>query len=121
MATLLSLLLLGNQTVPVSDRIPELNVEVLCKNTTATDKAQGIVLAQSYDACMNDETTARKQLATFWSANSGSARDRCEGEAEAGAIESYVDLLTCLQMSDWANPAWKATSLRGASKSRNAK
>jgi hypothetical protein len=48
-ATLLSLVLLGNQTVPVSDRLPQLNVEAMCKTTTATDKAQGIVLAQSYD------------------------------------------------------------------------
>jgi hypothetical protein len=70
---------------------------------------------------MSDETIAQKQLATLWSTNSGSVRDRCEAEAEAGAIQSYVDLLTCLQMADWANPASKATPLRGASKSRNAK
>jgi hypothetical protein len=121
-AALLSLALLGNQTVLVSDRVPALNVEAMCKVTTADDKAQGIVLAQSFDSCMNDETAARKQLATLWPANSGSVRDQCEGEAVAGGIQSYVDLLTCIQMADWANPASKVKAIlvHGASKNRNA-
>jgi len=121
-AALLSLALLGNQTVLVSDRVPQLNVEASCKETTATDKSMGLALPQSFESCMNDETAAQKQLVTLWPANPGSVRDQCEGEAVAGGIQSYVDLLTCIQMADWANPTSKvkATPLRGASKNRNA-
>ena len=121
-AALLSLALLGGQPVVlVSDRIPELNVEGLCKATTAADKAMGLVLAQSYEACMRDETTARQQLTAIWQANRSPVRDNCEGEAVAGGSQSYVDLLTCIQMTDDANPSLQRTQLRGASKSRNAK
>ena len=120
-AALLSLVLLENQAALASDRVPQLNVEAMCKATTATDKAMGLVLAQSYKSCMRDETTARKRLAAVWQANPGSVRDQCEGEAVAGGIQSYVDLLTCMQMADLANPALQAASLRGASKNQNAK
>lgn len=111
---LLSMALLGGQPVtPVSDRVPQLNVEALCKATTADDKATGLALPQSYEDCMRDERTAQQQLVVVWNANPGPLRDRCEGEAVAGGSESYVDLLVCLQMADWAK------QLRGASKNRN--
>jgi hypothetical protein len=121
-AALLSLALLGSQPlITISDRIPELNVEALCKATTAADKAMGLALAQSYDGCMSDETAARQQLTAVWQANPASVRDRCEGEAVATGTQSYVDLLTCIQMTDEANPALQKTQLRGAGKNRNAK
>jgi len=120
-AALLSLALLGSQAVLASERVPELNVEATCKSTSATDKAMGLVLAQSFDACMRDETTAQKQLVSLWQTNPGSVRDECEGEAMAGNIQSYVDLLTCIQMADSVNADSQGTPLRGASKMRNAK
>jgi hypothetical protein len=119
-AALLSLALLGSQGMLVADRVPELNVEATCKATTATDKAAGLALAQSFEACMRDETTAQKQLVTLWQATSRTVRDECEGEATVGGIQSYVDLLTCIQMTDDANHPPQIT-LRGASKNRNAK
>lgn len=119
-AALLSLALLGSQSVLASDRVPKLNVEAMCKATAATDKAMGLALAQSFGACMRDENTAHQQLLTLWQKNPGSVRDECEGEATAGGIQSYVDLLTCMQMADWVTPASQATRLRGASKNRNA-
>ena len=118
---LLSAAFLGSQLVmPVSDRVPELNVEAQCKATSATDKAMGLALAQSFADCMRDETTAQKQLNTVWAASSGPVRDSCEGEAVAGGIASYVDLLTCIQMTEAANSLSPAPRLRGASKNRNA-
>lgn len=120
---LLSLALLGSQSVmiPVSDRVPHLKVEALCKETSATDKAMGLALAQSFEACMRDETAAQQQLTAIWQANPGSARESCEGEATVGDSQSYVDLLTCLQVAGIANPPAKGASLKGASKARNAK
>ena len=117
---LLSMAMLGGQLVtPVSDRIPKLNVEATCKASVATDKAMGLDLAQSYEDCMRDENAAQQQLASVWLANSNELRNRCEGEATAAGSDSYVDLLTCLQMADPAKSPAPVPALRGASKNRN--
>lgn len=56
-AALLSLALLGGQSaILVSDRVPHLRIEALCKATAADDKENGIVLGQSFENCMRDET-----------------------------------------------------------------
>ncbi|MDH2343463.1 hypothetical protein QCM77_31020 [Bradyrhizobium sp. SSUT18] len=117
---LLTLAMIGGQTtIPVSERVPQLNVEATCKATVATDKAMGLDLAQSYDDCMRDENSALQQLHSVWLTNSDSLRNRCEGEATAGGSDSYVDLLTCMQMADWAKSTPDAPKLKGASKNRN--
>lgn len=119
-ATLLSLALLtGQSVIPVSDRMPDLGVEALCKSTIATDKEMGLALPQSFEQCMHDEMTAKQQLSTIWQQTSSGIRDQCEGEAVAGGMQSYVDLLTCILMTDLANAQTAAPKLRGASKNRN--
>ena len=40
-------LLASPMVIPVSDRVPELKVEALCKATSETDKAMGLALAQT--------------------------------------------------------------------------
>jgi len=58
---LISLALLGSQpAIQVYDGVPNLKVEALCEATAADDKANGIVLGQSHESCMSDETTARR-------------------------------------------------------------
>ncbi|MDE5446440.1 hypothetical protein GWG65_34790 [Bradyrhizobium sp. CSA207] len=117
---LLSLaMMVGQPTISVSDRVPHFDVEALCKATVATDKAMGLALPESYDNCMRDENTALQQLKTVWLQNSDTLRNQCEGEATAGGSDSYVDLLTCIQMADWAKSAPDAPKLKGASKNRN--
>ena|SRR5215510_9687778 len=54
---------------------------------------------------MRDESATQQQLSALWPANPRTVRESCEIEAAAGAIQSYVDLLTCLQMADWDKPA----------------
>lgn len=122
-AALLSLALLGGQSaILVSDRVPHLRVEALCKATAEDDRENGIVLGQSFENCMRDETAAQQQLTAVWSSNAGAARDRCEAEAMIGDdSQSYVDLLTCMQEAGLTNTASPRASLRGASKNRNAK
>jgi hypothetical protein len=105
-ATLLALALLGSPAViPVSDRVPQFNVEALCQQTN----------------CMRDEKDAQQQLVTLWSTNPSGVRDRCEGEAVAAGAPSYVDLLTCLQMTDLVNSQSTGAPLKGGSKNRNKK
>ena len=104
---------------PTSDAVPKLNVEATCRGSVEADKAMGLALPQSYDKCMSDENSARDQLGPIWSSYSPAVRAQCEGEATAAGEASYVDLLTCLQMTDGsATPATNA--LRGASRKKKA-
>jgi hypothetical protein len=118
--TLLSIMVVGQLgnplAIPVGDRVPKLNVETSCKTVVDVDLTQ----QQSYDHCMNDENEAQKQLTSVWSSSPGPVRDQCEAEATAGGYDSYVDLLTCMQMStDWVDTQSPKVALRGASKKRN--
>ncbi|MGY4626595.1 hypothetical protein [Bradyrhizobium sp. USDA 4486] len=112
-------LLASHSLLPISDRVPELKVETLCKMTSETDKAMGLALAQSFADCMRDETAAQQQLGTMWATTKSTVRDTCEGEAVAAGSQSYVDLLTCIQMTETASALSSPPPLRGASKNRN--
>ena len=119
---LLSLALLGQPvTIPVSDKIPVLNVEASCKATTETDKAMGLTEAQSFSGCMDDEKDAQQKLSIMWADSPSDARNQCERTATTGGSQSYVELLTCLQAAYIvAHPDWHpGMPLRGASKDRN--
>jgi hypothetical protein len=83
---------------PVSDTIPKFNVEATCKGSLQADNEVGENLAQSFDKCMSDEMRAREQLGPIWSSYSPAVRTQCETEATIGQ-SSYVDLLTCMQMT----------------------
>ena len=104
--------------IPVGDRVPLINVEETCKATAATDKSMDLDLPQSVASCMRDENAAREQLAGVWSTYPASTRDRCEQEATLVGTGSYVDLLTCMQMTD-PSKLTPMPALKGASKNRN--
>jgi hypothetical protein len=104
---------------PISEAVPKLNVEVTCRGSVEADKAMGLALPQSFDKCMSDENSARQQLDTIWLSYSPTVRVQCEGEATAAGDPSYVDLLTCLQMSN-GSVTTSTTALRGASRKKKA-
>ncbi len=119
---LLSAALLTSQfTIPVSDRMPKLNVEALCKARSAGDKAMQLPEAQSVKDCVRDETDAKQKLSTLWGATSGPVRNRCEGDAVALGTQSYLDLLTCIQMAEDIKSSAPATASSGVRKKLNAK
>ncbi|MBR0693510.1 hypothetical protein JQ553_09800 [Bradyrhizobium lablabi] len=102
---------------PVADNVPKLNVEATCRASVEADKAMGLALPQTFDKCMSDENSARDQLGSIWSSYSPAVRAQCEGEATAVGEPSYVDFLTCLQMTD-GSITTAATTLRGASRKK---
>jgi hypothetical protein len=105
--------------IPVGDRVPVIDVQRSCKETGATNKAMDLDLSQSVANCLRDENSARLQLIGTWSTYSASIRDRCEKESTiTPGTASYVDLLTCVQMTDPSTIS-AAPDLRGASKNRN--
>lgn len=110
---------IANAQTPPRDGVPSLKAEANCKATQEIDKTLSV--AQSYEACMLDERTAQQQLGPVWPATPGAIRTQCYGEAVAGGIESYVDLLSCIQMNGFGQSSTPAASLRGASRNRNKK
>jgi hypothetical protein len=112
---------LGTQLlIHVSDNVPKLNVEATCKGSVESDKAMGLALPQSFDKCMSDENSALEQLRPIWPSYSASIQNSCIGEATGAGSDSYVDLLTCLQMNGGPNAITPATNLRGGSKRKPA-
>ena len=107
-------------TIPVSDKIPVLNVEALCKASVEDDKANGLTETQSFSDCVQDERDAQKQASDMWAKSPSDVRNQCEITATTGGSQSYVDLLTCLQAAYIvAHPDLPPEALRGASKDRN--
>lgn len=112
--TIVPTLLLGAQlVVPVSDQVPTLDVAVSCKAATKIAIAE----AQSYDACMADEKSAREQLVKTWHSYAASERTQCTTEATMTGSPSYVELLVCLEIARDADAPGKI-KLKGARKKR---
>lgn len=75
-----------------ADGLPVFDIARNCKLETA-----GSGMGNN---CTTDETDARNQLARRWPSFSASQKSDCIGESSAGGGESsYVELLTCLEMS----------------------
>lgn len=49
--------------------------------------------------CMDDEASARAEVAKQWSSYPAADRRRCSTEAQLDGLPSYVDLLECLTMA----------------------
>ena len=49
--------------------------------------------------CVKDETDAKDQLTQRWSSFGASQKRDCIGESSTGGEKSYVELLSCLEMS----------------------
>lgn len=81
--------------LPANERIPELDVAVSCRAAASA----GLSVPESYSSCMNDERSAREQLARDWSTFAAVDRARCTIEASGDGLPSYVELLVCLQMA----------------------
>lgn len=55
----------------------------------------------AFRGCMNDENEAREQLARRWGQFDAQDRDDCLAQG-AAPLPSYVEILTCLEMSELA-------------------
>jgi hypothetical protein len=62
-------------------------------------RAAVTVVPGSFDACMKNEQAARTQLAASWDQFAAATRENCVQAEGVGGTPSYVELLTCLQIS----------------------
>ena len=122
-AALLSLALFGMElTTPISDRVPQLRMEALCKARWADFKLMGLPELESIADCVQDERTAKQRLSTVWATTSRPVRDRCESEVLFSlGTRSYLDLLSCIQIVEDAKSTSPTGPLSGASRHRNTK
>ena len=118
-ACFIALPISANAQTSARGGVPDLKVEANCKATQEIDKS--LTEPQSYEACMRDEQTAQQQLGPIWPTTPEAVRSQCTIEASSGGIDSYVDLLACIQMNGFGQPSAPAPTLRGASKNRNKK
>jgi hypothetical protein len=107
-AALLTLAVIGSQSVTlVSQRVPDIDVEKLCRSRSADDKIMQEPQAQRVPDCVREENDAKQELIKLWAQTDSSIRDICEDEAAALGTRTYLDLLSCLQMADDLKPASK--------------
>jgi hypothetical protein len=83
------------------DRVPQLDVEPVCKGiaeqggVTYRDPA----VPQEKKNCIESEQAVREQLVKQWSSFSADDRTHCINETTMGGESSYTELLTCLEMA----------------------
>jgi hypothetical protein len=97
----ISMIALSSQlVVAVADQVPAFDINRSCKLDAAA--SAGLTLDQSTKSCVDDENKARQQLASQWSSFSAAGKATCIPQESIGGTPSYVSLLTCLQMGQWA-------------------
>ena len=79
--------------VAVANDVPVFNVSALCR-------AEANATPEQSRVCMADEKKAHEDLVRQWAQFAPDSRARCTRMSTSIAgIESYVELLTCLQMA----------------------
>ena len=78
---------------PAAGRIPAFDI---VRNCSAEVAAAGI---EKVADCAKDETDAKNELDKRWPQFGVSNKQACVGESSIAAGQSYVELLTCLEMS----------------------
>ena len=83
----------ANDQAPAADRIPAFDILRNCSAEVASAGTEKIA------DCTKDETDARNKLDKSWPQFGASDKHACVGESSIGGTQSYVELLTCLEMS----------------------
>ena len=98
MPALLPMLALSSQLVLVADKVPELKYEQSCHAAVAAAATPN----RNEDACLTDERQARTKLEQEWKNFTPAQRQHCIQLSATGGSPSYVELLTCVEMSQAA-------------------
>jgi hypothetical protein len=92
-------MLCAQQLTALADDVPTYDIRKSCK--ADVQAFQGTASGQaSPTACLNDEQTARATLVSQWTQFAPESRSRCmQMVGDPAGPQSYVELLTCLQMA----------------------
>jgi len=83
---------------PAAGGPPQLDIKATCKRAQPVSGE-----TSAFDSCMNDEKGAQAELAKSWSTFKAGPRAICVQETKIGGAPSYVELITCLEMSKAAS------------------
>ncbi len=100
MPGLLPILLVSSYVVLAADKVPELNIEPTCRAAASTNVRA--VSNEDGSACKRDEQDAHGKLEQGWDQFSAGDRSQCVRMSTLGGSPSYVELLTCLELSKQA-------------------
>jgi hypothetical protein len=84
-------ILVAFSPVSVSDAVPNFDIVRECR-------FEGWSTAE-FDRCTQDEAAALEQLTANWAQFTGVDKSTCLAAATIGGVASYVELLTCLEMT----------------------
>jgi hypothetical protein len=89
----------AQQSAVLADEVPTFDVRKSCK--ADVQAFQGTAGGQANpNACLADEQTARATLVSQWTQFAPETRSRCaQMVGDSAGPQSYVELLTCLQMA----------------------
>lgn len=92
--TLGASMLLAAHSAAAQDSVPNYNVKPECQFNQSL-----IPSPESGKECLREEQAARVKLEKNWSTYPSGDKAECVGESSTGGSPSYVDLLTCLEMT----------------------
>lgn len=98
MPALLPLLALGSQLVLAAEKVPQLDFAPSCRAAVAA----ATMPDRNENACQTDEKQARAKLEQEWEQFTAEQRRHCTQLTMTGGPPSYVELLTCVEMSQAA-------------------
>jgi len=76
------------------DAVPVYNVKPECQFTQSA-----VPSPENEKTCLREEQAARAKLEQKWASYPSADRQECVSESSTGGSPSYVDLLTCLEMT----------------------
>ena len=88
------------------DQMPTFNINRNC----SSEAAEGVDIQSTMAECVQDEVNAKKQLDQEWSKLESNLKRECVEESAIGGDQSYVELITCLEMS---SPQWNGDQTVG--------
>ena len=104
----IALLALPSSGSAKPDGVPRFDVVRSCQDARAyTGDDKNL----AYRGCMKDENDARAELARKWAKFKPGDRKDCAAQG-AAPVPSYVELLTCLEMSDEADALYEPDGTR---------
>jgi hypothetical protein len=101
------------RTVAVAKAVPSLRVDGGCKTAAALADSAG------YENCISQEQVAKEQLTRDWEGYSVAERQECVPGQSDGLSQSYVEMMTCLEVQEWAKHPESIGGVTGKTPSPN--
>ena len=109
-AALIVLGLLGSPPAGAADaQVPKLDLTATCRAISGKDFS----IKVDTQRCLKTEHEARDKLAADWAKYKAADRNLCSQTARLGGFESYVQLLTCLELQQDVAVARSQPAQRG--------